>query len=78
MSKIELVVNCPHCNNLVIIEELNCRIFRHAYLKSDNKQIDPHTSKHQCEYLINNNLIYGCGKPFFINALNKSEICDYI
>ena len=78
---IEIIVSCPHCNNYVLIEQLNCKIFRHAILKSNNTQINPHTIKEECEYYIKNDLIYGCGKPFIIVENNnefKTEICEYI
>jgi hypothetical protein len=74
---LELIINCPHCNESIIIEQLNCKIFRHAVIKSNNQQINPHSTKKECEYLITNNLIYGCGKPFQIID-NKPVICDYI
>ena len=43
--------------------------------------MNPHASKLECETLINNKLIYGCGKPFRITK-NGNEyeavICEYI
>jgi len=80
-KNINIVVTCPHCNNLILIEQLNCKIFRHGTLKTNNTQINPHSSKAECDYYINNNLIYGCGKPFKIIENNdefKTEICEYI
>ena len=79
-KNINIIVNCPNCNNPVLIEQLNCRIFRHGILKANNTQIDPHASKDLCDYYINNGLIYGCGKPFRILENNKFEtvICEYI
>ncbi len=77
----EPILLCPHCNDFIIIRKINCGIFRHAALKKNNKQIDPHTPKELCEYYIKNNLIYGCGKPFKIVTNNnkfETEICDYI
>ena len=59
-------VNCPHCLSIVEIQEINCSIFRHGVYKLNYWQIDPHLNKEQCDYLFNNNLIYGCGKPFCI------------
>jgi len=78
---IDLVIECPHCNEPILIEQLNCKIFRHGVFKLTNQQINPHLSKDKCDELILNNLIYGCGKPFKIitNDDNfKVEICDYI
>ena len=75
------VVICPHCKESIIIEEINCAIFRHAVLKINNQQINPHSPKDICDVLIEKKLIYGCGKPFqLIKKDNKLEaiICDYI
>lgn len=77
-----LMVQCPHCNDYVLILEINCAIFRHGILKQNEKQIDPHSPKELCDYYVANNLIYGCGKPFKI-VINKeekiiAEKCDYI
>ena len=77
----ELILICPHCNDLVVIEQINCAIFRHGILKKNGEQIDPHSPKDICDYYVNNNLIYGCGKPFKIITINNillTEICDYI
>ena len=71
-----LIVKCPHCDEEILIEELNCCIFRHGVLKN-GRQIDPHASKELCEYYVTNNLIYGCGKPFIIKE-NTALKCDYI
>ena len=75
------VVICPHCKESIIIEEINCAIFRHAVLKINNQQINTHSSKDICDSLIEKKLIYGCGKPFqLIKKDNKLEavICEYI
>jgi hypothetical protein len=77
----ESIIICPNCNEYVIIEKINCGIFRHATLKENGKQIEPHSSKQICENLLNNNLIYGCGKPFQIinnNGILEIFCCDYI
>lgn len=79
---INIVVTCPHCNVPILIEQLNCKIFRHGVLKSNNIQINPHASKQECDYYINNDLIHGCGKPFRIIENENNEfitvICEYI
>jgi len=85
-KNIHLIVKCPNCEDYVLIEKLNCCVFRHGILKCNGKQIDPHASKIKCELLIKNKEIYGCGKPFkIIISRNEekqytftSEICDYI
>lgn len=79
----EIYIECPHCNDMVLImeNEINCAIFRHGVLKSNNQQIPPHSPKDECDRLSQDNLIWGCGKPFrLINIDNnyKGEICDYI
>ena len=80
-KKINVIINCPHCNDSIIIEELNCKIFRHGILKDTNTQINPHSTKIECDKYILNDLIYGCGKPFRIIKKDNNytvEICDYI
>jgi hypothetical protein len=80
----ELILQCPHCKEDVIITQVNCAIFRHGIYKNNLQQIDPHAPKEKCDELIKNNEIYGCGKPFRIKKINTnsnewiSEVCDYI
>lgn len=77
----EMIIECPHCLQPIIIEKINCGIFRHGIYKHNGEQIPPHLNKPNCEYLIQQKLIYGCGKPFQIIEQNKSFqtiICDYI
>ena len=75
---INLIITCPHCNDPIIIDQLNCKIFRHGVFKNTNQQINPHSTKLECEYYLINDLIYGCGKPFQIIDNNIVQICDYI
>jgi hypothetical protein len=78
------VFECPHCNNFVQVgeREVNCQIFRHGVLKTTWTQLNPHTSKPECDRLAAENLIYGCGKPFRMFAVagkwTYAEECDYI
>jgi hypothetical protein len=75
------IIICPHCNDFIIIEKLNCGIFRHGIMKNTIIQIDPHLDKNSCDKLLSENLIYGCGKPFQIiqnNNVYEVKICDYI
>jgi hypothetical protein len=76
MPEISLVV-CPHCDAIVEILELNCKIFRHGIYKNNNQQINPHASKEECDSLVVNDLIYGCGKPFRVEN-NVAIVCEYI
>ena len=76
------IILCPHCQEYIIIQELNCKIFRHGIFKISGEQIPPHSIKLDCDKYIENNEIYGCGKPFRIDILEngdwKVEICEYI
>jgi hypothetical protein len=78
----DLVICCPHCETPVVIEKLNCCIFRHGTLIMSGKQIDPHASKELCDFFVEKNKIYGCGKPFQIIKNEKGElvavVCGYI
>jgi hypothetical protein len=77
----DFIIKCPNCNEFTMIQQINCGIFRHGIIKKTGQQIDPHLNKELCEQLINNNEIYGCGKPFQIIINNNKieiNICDYI
>ena len=81
-------VNCPHCNGSIIIlhNEINCRIFRHGAYRENMQPIPPHASKVECDSLVAENRIVGCGKPFRVedgidasrNRILNAIICDYI
>ena len=76
-----MIVTCPHCNESIIIEEINCGIFRHGVFKTNGMQMDPHSNKNICDEVVEKSLIYGCGKPFQIIAQDNNVIiqkCDYI
>jgi hypothetical protein len=75
------VVECPYCNVSIVITKLNCSIFRCGILKKNNKQINPHLSKTDCDDLAEKNLIYGCAKPFKVILDNDKYTaikCDYL
>ena len=69
------IINCPHCDMSILIEEMRCGIFRCGMYKESFKQVDPHLSKAECEKL--GDTIYGCSKPFQIKN-NEVVKCDYI
>ena len=76
-----IIVKCPTCNEYIELEKLNCRIFRHGIFKVNGKQINPHAPKNECDFYINQQLIYGCGRPFIVIQENNTFIakhCDYI
>ena len=76
------VIICPHCGLHILIEQINCAIFRHGIFISNGKQIPPHLSKNECDDLIEKKLIYGCAKPFRLIKDQSGnwvgEVCDYI
>ena len=73
------IFECPHCNLQILVysSEINCQIFRHGVYKNTFQDISPHTPKLECDRLIKEDLIIGCGKPFRFNGIT-AEICDYI
>lgn len=84
------IFNCPHCGLFIQVgvNEVNCTIFRHGFYYEKNgnnitlkNQINPHASKEECEYLLKEEKIIGCGKPFKMvwqNDCYNIETCDYI
>jgi hypothetical protein len=69
-----IIVTCPHCDEKIIIDKLNCLIFCHGVMKKTGKQINPHSDEKSCIKLLKKRLIYGCGKKFKIEKNGK----DYI
>ena len=83
MNNKEIIVECPHCKDLISIleNEINCGIFRHAVYKENMKYINPHATYDECQELIKNNSIYGCCKPFKLIKIDYyyyTVKCDYI
>lgn len=70
-------LDCPHCGIRIIIDEVNCGIFRCGIYKATGEQLPPHLSKEGCEALINADKIWGCGRPFMYTD-GKLVVCDYI
>ncbi len=75
---VDIVVSCPHCLTPVLIEKLNCRIFRHGTLIHNGQQINSHETKEVCDYFVSNNMIYGCSKPFLIIENEKNDKHEYV
>lgn len=80
---IEIHINCPHCQQsiLIMLNEINCAIFRHGVYKANFQQINPHENKEICDDLFNKKLIYGCGKPFRLDKQDGKYVvsdCGYI
>jgi hypothetical protein len=80
--KREIILECPHCKDPIIIEKLNCAIFRHGTDRATGQQIHPHLPKEDCMRLIAEKRIYGCGLPFRIIQNNERNYigvkCDFI
>lgn len=76
------VFECPHCEQVIQVleSEINCSIFRCGIFKHNQKQMDPHTPKSECDRFFNEGFIYGCGKPFkfFKGEQPYVEECEYI
>lgn len=64
MEDTNFTVKCPHCESWIIIEQVNCGIFRHGVDKITHIQIPPHLSKEFCDKLFSEDKLFGCGKPF--------------
>lgn len=76
-----MIVECPHCHEYIWIDEINCRIFRHAVFKRTFQCIPPHSSKEECDRFLNEGMVYGCTKPFMLHERDGKwvpEVCDYI
>lgn len=76
----DIYVECPHCQGMVQISQINCGIFRHGVLKN-GVQVDPHAPEEVCRNLFEKEQIYGCGKPFRLmnqNGKYQAVECGYI
>jgi hypothetical protein len=58
MDQLMMMLRCPNCLHFVIIEQINCGIFRHGVLPN-GQQLPPHASREECARAVS-----GCGKPF--------------
>lgn len=74
----DLVMQCPHCQDYVLIAAINCQIFRHAFIAATGEQLPPHTSQSECERLFQGGALFGCGKPFRIVKNEHNELCTVI
>lgn len=73
------IINCPYCNELLLIGKINCGIFRHGVIKSTGKHMNPHATRKTCDKLMKKKLIYGCGNQFKIIIDNDNIniiLCD--
>jgi len=82
-----LIISCPHCQHSVQLfqRDFKCKIYRHGVYKDTYQQIPPHLHKEECDRLVQENLIYGCGKPFQLISKQENNVtywsaikCGYI
>ena len=71
------VYSCPYCQGGITIEQINCGIFRHGIYRSTGLQMNPHTPQQECERLVQQNVIWGCGRPFRFDG-KTIQPCDYL
>ena len=55
---------CPNCGVSIVIETVNCGIFRCGIYKLSKQPIDPHAAKPTVDRLLEEKSILGCGQPF--------------
>lgn len=76
------VVTCPHCQGAVVIEAVNCAIFRHGVFRRSGHQVPPHAPKADCDAWVARGEILGCGRPFRVmcdaSGSLVAVVCDYI
>jgi hypothetical protein len=70
------VQQCPHCGIHIVVDAVNCGIFRCGVYKDNFNQVNPHLSEEECAALTG--LIWGCGKPFRLTATGALEKCGYL
>jgi hypothetical protein len=49
--------------------------------KANGEQLPPHFPRAECDRVVAEDLIYGCGKPFRIETVDGQQVavvCDYI
>lgn len=65
-----ICVLCPTCWGVVFVakHELNCAVFRHGIMLATGEPIPPHATQIECEELIKQKAVLGCGQPFKIEA----------
>jgi len=74
-----MIINCPHCDQMILVEKIKCGIFRCGIYKKTGRQVGSHSKEKYIKKLLKNNKIYGCGNPFKYNKKTKIiEKCDWI
>ena len=70
---------CPYCFDVITVAQdaIACTIFRHGWYKNTNLPIPPHSSLVECNRLVREGLINGCGLPYIFNGKER-WLCGYI
>ena len=70
----DITVRCPHCRGLVHIkgERAHETIQYHGIVKDTNEPLREGVTKDQLQFLMEENRIIGCGKPFIL--VRKSSV----
>lgn len=73
------VVVCPNCGGGCVISQrdLNCQVFRHAVVIATGQPLNPHAGQAECERMLTENKIRGCGAPFRFDGETATK-CGYI
>lgn len=71
--------SCPHCGIHIQVpkNQVNCQIFRCGVYKESMQQLPPHANRQLCDKVLEEGLIWGCGRPFKFDKVRATK-CDYI
>ena len=72
----EPIVVCPHCKESILIEKLNCGIFRHGVSKVTGQQLTPHLDKQNCDSLKDRDLIAKDKESEMNNKIYELELIN--
>ena len=74
------VVECPHCKVSILIDALNCGVFRCGVWSDTGVQMNPHMTEEECHAALGQ--IWGCSRPFQVavdvSGVMHSVPCGYI
>ena len=77
----ESVIDEHNNINMFMDDNLLVDLERNNIITLNVCQINPHLPKDECDRLVRENLIFGCGRPFILNLQNGTYVackCDYI
>jgi len=70
-------MDCPYCKTKIILEKINCGIFRCGIYQLKNgkfRQLPKHGSKNRIDTIKNKYKVYGCGNPVKYHKKTKTLI----